>query len=244
MLLHLHHKPVSTLALSALIFCASQPVFADNNLNKLNTLQQSEFNLLAKDFTSIASYKGVTPAAPLGITGFDVGAEVSFTQLQNNVIWKKSGSDISSVAVPKLHVHKGLPHGIDLGASLVMIPNSNMKLMGAEARFALLDGTVATPALGIRAALTTLTGVSQLDLNTQSIEIVASKGFLMLTPYVGAGRVWGDATPNVGALKKSKYVANKYFAGLNANLGLINIAGEVDRTGNNDTVSIKLGFRW
>lgn len=220
------------------------PAFADNNFNKLGTLSQSEFNLLAQDFTSVASYKGVTPAAPLGITGFDFGASVGVTQLNNSSLWKKAGSDFSSIAVPKLHIHKGLPFGIDIGGSLMMVPDSDIKLMGLEARYAILEGTAATPALGVRAAFSKLSGVDQLDVSTKSVELIASKGFVMLTPYVGVGRVWGSVTPNVNGLKKSSPKANKIFAGLNANFGLVNVAGEVDRTGENDTVSVKLGFRW
>jgi hypothetical protein len=37
---------------------------------------------------------------------------------------------------------------------------------------------------------------------------------------------------------------NKVFAGLNTNLGLVNIAGEFDRTGDSNTISAKVGFRW
>lgn len=66
----------------------------------------------------------------------------------------------------------------------------------------------------------------------------------MFTPYVGAGRVWGKLTPNVGGLQKESPTANKLFAGLNANFGLMNLAAEVDRTGDSETVSVKLGFRW
>jgi hypothetical protein len=233
-------KSLSILLLAGLVL----PAFADNNFNKLNTLNQTEFDRLAKDLTAVISYKGITPAAPLGVTGFDFGASVAVTQLDSSAVWKKSGSDVSSVMMSKLHLHKGLPFGVDLGASLTMIPNSNIKLIGLEARYALLEGTVATPALGIRAAYSSLSGVSQFDMNTKSIELLASKGFVMFTPYAGIGRVWGDATANVGSLKKSSQTSNKIFAGLNANFGLINVAGEMDRTGDSDTVSVKVGFRW
>jgi hypothetical protein len=103
---------------------------------------------------------------------------------------------------------------------------------------------VATPALAIRAAATRLYGVDQLDLNTRSLELLVSKGFLMLTPYAGVGKVWGNVTPNVSNLQKESTDANKLFAGVNFNLGLVNIATEADRTGDNKSVSVKFGFRW
>jgi hypothetical protein len=67
------------------------PAFAGTDFTQLKTLSQSEFHRLATDFTSVSSYKGVTPAAALGITGFDIGGELSSTQLGNSTVWKKSG---------------------------------------------------------------------------------------------------------------------------------------------------------
>lgn len=217
---------------------------ASTDFNQLKTLNQTEFNQLAKDFTAAGSYKAITPATPLGITGFDLGGEISVTQLENSAVWKKAGANISALPMPKLHVTKGLPFNIDIGASLVAVPDSNIKLLGLEARYAILEGGVVTPAVGVRAAYSKLSGVDQLGFDAKSVELVASKGFLMLTPYVGVGRVWGSVTPNIGSLQKVSPTSSKVFAGINANFGLFNLAGEVDRIGNNDTVSVKLGFRW
>ena len=229
---------------AALLLTVNLPAFADTNFDRLQTLSQTEFGLLAKDFTAAGSYKAVAPGAPLGITGFDLGVEVSATQLANANVWKKAGADISSVYLPKIHLHKGLPFNIDIGASLAATPNSDIKLVGFEARYAILAGSIATPSLSVRAATTRLSGVTQLDLNTQSLELTASKGFLLFTPYIGVGRVWGSVTPHVLSLNKVSTTANKVFAGINANFGLINWLAEVDHTGDNDTVSVKVGFRW
>ncbi|WMW79986.1 hypothetical protein RF679_15240 [Undibacterium cyanobacteriorum] len=217
---------------------------AATDFKNLKNLNQSEFNQLAKDFSAAGSYKAITPATPLGITGFDLGAEVSFTSLNNNQVWQKAGADISTLPMPKLHITKGLPFNIDVGASMVSVPDSDIKLMGFEARYALLEGSAATPALGVRAAYSKLSGVDQLDFNSKSLELVVSKGFLMVTPYAGVGRVWGKVTPRVGSLQAQSPTASKVFAGVNANFGLFNVAGELDRIESNQTVSVKLGFRW
>lgn len=228
----------------ALVLSINLPALANDNLDQLQKLNQTEFGSLAKDFTAAASYKAVAPGAPLGITGFDLGVEVSVTQLRDDNVWKKAGADVSSIILPKIHVQKGLPFDIDIGASLAAAANSDIKLVGFEARYAIFSGGVATPSLSIRAATSRLSGVNQLDLNTQSLELTASKGFLLFTPYGGVGRVWGSVTPHVMNLQKVSTAANKLFAGVNANFGLLNLLAEVDRTGDNDTVSVKVGFRW
>ena len=228
----------------ALVLSINLPALASDNLDQLQKLNQTEFGSLAKDFTAAASYKAVAPGAPLGITGFDLGVEVSVTQLRDDNVWKKAGADVSSIILPKIHVQKGLPFDIDIGASLAAAVNSDIKLVGFEARYAIFSGGVATPSLSVRAATSRLSGVNQLDLNTQSLELTASKGFLLFTPYGGVGRVWGNVTPHVMNLQKVSTAANKLFAGVNANFGLLNLLAEVDRTGDNDTVSVKVGFRW
>ena len=237
-------KKVFQVLTTSILCSASALATAGTDFTQLKTLSQSEFGRLATDFTSAASYKGITPAAATGITGFDIGAELSFTQLANKAVWKKAGADVSTLIVPRLHVHKGLPFSIDIGASLSAVPDSDIKLMGLEARYSLLEGNVALPAIAIRGAYSKLSGVSQLGFDSTSVEVLMSKGFVMFTPYIGAGRVWGSVTPNVNGLHKVSPTANKLFAGMNANFGLMNLAAEVDRTGDNDTVSVKLGFRW
>lgn len=229
---------ICVLAIAAL----GAPAFADD-LENVQTLTQAEFGKLAKDFTGAASYKGVSPAEPLGVTGFDIGVELTSTKMEHGDIWKKAGSDNSTVYMPKVHIHKGLPFNFDIGASLSAVPGSDIKLAGAEIKYAFIEGGTATPAVSVRAAMTRLFGVDELDLETRSLELTVSKGFLNVTPYAGVGKVWGSLTPNFASLTKESPDANKVFAGVNFNLGLGNLAAEVDSTGGNKSVSVKFGFR-
>ena len=230
------------IALATAIACA--PAFAADDLDNIRSLAQTELSRLSKDLTAATSYKGVSPAEPLGITGFDVGIEVSATKMAHSDIWRKAGAEDSTLYMPKVHIHKGLPFDIDVGAFLSMAPGSDIKLAGAEIKYAIISGNVALPAVSVRAAATRLFGVDEIDLNTRSLELTVSKGFLNFTPYAGVGRVWGTLTPNFAALKEESPTANKVFAGLNLNLGLANLAAEVDETGGNRTISAKLGFRF
>jgi hypothetical protein len=226
------------------LIATGTPAIASTNFNQLNTLTQSEFAGLADDFTAAASYKAVSPAAALGITGFDLGMEFTSTRLKHADAWKKAGADVSQLPLAKLHVRKGLPFDIDVGASLTTVPDSDIKLWGAEAQYAFLPGSVTLPALSLRAAYSKLSGVSQLDLNTRSVELSVSKGFLNVTPYLGVGHVWGDVTPNFAGLQKISTSADKLFGGVNMNFGFVNVALEMDRTGKNESYSAKLGFRF
>ena len=129
----------------------AQPAMAAS-ITTLGTLGQAEFRTLSEDLGAALSYKPVTPAAPLGTTGFDIGVEVTQTDMsKSSQAWSKAtngGSTISKLYVPKLHVAKGLPFGIDVAAFYSKIPTTNISLCGGELRYAILDGGLAIPAIG------------------------------------------------------------------------------------------------
>lgn len=231
------------LALLCVIGCFTQPVWAANNIDlSLLGSVQSDFKVFSEDLGSALSYKALTPAEPLGITGFDLGLEVTSTKMRN--LDKVTGSSLTSLIVPKLHAFKGLPLGIDIGAFYSAVPTTNIKLIGGELRYAILEGGVATPAVGVRASMTKLSGVDQLAFSTKGLDVSISKGFAMFTPYAGVGSVWVDSSPNIAGLAKETFRQNKYFVGGNLNLGLTNLAIEYDKTGSAQSYGAKMGFRF
>ena len=234
-------KQFHTLALAVL--AAVMLPAAASDFDRVQTLTQAEFGKLAQDFTAVGSYRSLAPAEPLGAIGFDIGAAVSATRLDHAAVWEKAGFEHTSVYMPTLRLQKGLPLNIDIGATFTAVPDSDIKLVGAEIKYAFVSGNVALPALAIRAAATKLSGVDEFDLDTRSVELLVSKGFLMLTPYAGVGKVWGTLTPGIGRLAEEKPEGTKVFAGVNLNLGIADLAAEVDRIEGNQTVSVKLGFR-
>ena len=235
-------KRVLLPTLCSLLF--SNAVLA-NDLNNLAALAQGGFRDLSKDLTGALSYKAVQPAEAMGLTGFDIGIELGVTEMKNSAAWlTATGSDQNWLPVPKLHISKGLPFDINVGGFYTQIPDSNIKLWGAEASYAILAGSTISPALAVRGAYTKLSGVDQLDFSTKSIDVSVSKGFAMLTPFLGVGHVWADSNPNVVGLVTEKIKASKVFAGLNFNIAMGNIAIEADKTGDNMTYSAKLGLRF
>jgi len=221
------------------------------NFTALGTIGQSNFRLLSEDFGSGLSYMPVTPAEPLGITGFDIGIEATSTDMSKSGTALKTATggalDVTRIIVPKLHVAKGLPFGIDIAASITAVPSTDIRLIGGELRYAIIGGGIAYPAVAIRAAMTSMSGVPELDFNTKSLDVSISKGFLMFTPYIGAGQVWVTSTPKgtaASTLSEETFMQSKVFAGANLNLGLTNFALEGDTTGGTSSVSFKFGFRW
>ncbi|HLQ26542.1 MAG TPA: hypothetical protein VK138_11785 [Acidiferrobacterales bacterium] len=235
---------ITTLALLG----AANISLADNSINTLQNVAQANFKLLSEDLSSTLSYKAVIPATPLGITGFDLGVEASGTKLQHPEVWQQatnSTSAPSTIVVPKIYLHKGLPLDFDVGAFYTSVPTSNIKLVGFEVRYALVTGGVATPAVGLRGTYTKLSGVDQLALNTMGIELLVSKGFAFVTPYLGVGHIKTNSDPQgIPTLQNETINQNKTFAGINMNFGLVNLALEGDKTGGAASYSLKFGFRF
>ncbi|MEW5755513.1 MAG: hypothetical protein AB1810_04360 [Pseudomonadota bacterium] len=212
-------------------------------------LAQGEFEKVSKNLAAALSYKAVTPAEPLGLPGFDLGLEVSSTEIDDSTLFDNafSGDAPSSIIVPKLHAHIGLPFNLDIGAFITSVPSTNIKLVGGELRYSILEGGVAMPALAVRGTFSSLNGVDTLDFSTKGLELTISKGFAMVTPYAGVGTVRTTSDPNVTSgpsLSKESFSQTKLYAGLNFNMGLMNIALEGDKTGDFASYSAKLGFRF
>jgi hypothetical protein len=234
-----------TLAAFIVLVAAAAPA-RSQTIDRLQSLTQDEFRLLAEDLGGALSYHPQTPTEWLGITGFDVGAALTFSQVRNSAIWEKATTDSvpSYVVVPTLRLDKGLPLGFDVGLMYATVPGSNIDLWGAHARWAILQGGIAEPAVGIRASYTRLQGVDQADLNTKGLDISISKGFAVLTPYAGIGRVWVDAEPHVAGLQKEDFSLNRLYAGAGFKLVLFNMNAELDRVGETTSFSLKAGIRF
>lgn len=220
---------------------------AADNIDNIGGLLQGEFRDLSEDLGAAISYKALIPSEPLGITGFDIGIEMTTTTLEHSDIFDTacSGCGLDYVAIPKIHLHKGLPAGFDVGLMYASSSNTNVELIGYELRYANIEGGVTTPAVATRIHYSKLDGVDELSMVTKGIDVSISKGFAMFTPYAGIGKNWVDSDPSASTgLKSESFDQTKYFAGLNLNLGLLNFDFEWDETGGAQSLGAKIGFRF
>ncbi len=233
------------LALALALFAVIPKVYAQS-FDSLQALSQDDFRVLAENLSSATHYRGITPTEPLGIIGFDIGLSVTATDIDESVLDLANGGefDSSRILLPRLHVHKGLPFGIDIGAFAAAAPDTDISLLGAEIRKAVFEGTAVTPAVGIRLGFSTLQGVDDLSLQSASIDLSISKGVLLLTPYAGVGYVVTQVEASEEFNLEEEMVSQeKFYVGLNVNLGF-NFTIEADRTGDYTTVGAKAGIRF
>ena len=230
-------------ALAALL-----PSARADDFNSLQLLTQDQFHQLAQDLGAASSYKYLAPAAPLGLAGFDIAFSSSFTSLQYRDAWRaaSAGSDVpSTVPVTSLRIAKGLPLGIDIGATLGALPGTGARLAGAELRWALLGGGVLEPAVGLRLSYSQISGVDQFSVSNTGVDLAVSKGFPIVTPYAGIGAVRTSAkAKGVATLASESPTQTRLFGGGHFNFGFVDLTIEADRTGKTSTVSGRLGLRF
>jgi hypothetical protein len=211
-------------------------------------LSQDDFHKISQDLGAALSYKPLAPAEPLGLFGFDLGIAGTDTKIKNTDSFKNAGvGDISDIVVPSARFNLGLPFGLDVGVMAGAAPSTNVRLYGGEVRWAFIRGSTTMPAVALRGSYTQLAGVDQLDFNTKGADLSISKGFAFLTPYAGIGKVWVTSTPKnivTATPSKESLSENKYFVGVNLNFVLVNLALEGDKTGDDTSYGLKLGFRF
>lgn len=185
-------------------------------------------------------------AAPLGITGFDVWGDVA---VSSDFVDQDFADDAIDGDLPgdllafyRVGARKGLPGGIDLGAAYTRVASYDLELLSAELQYAVLDGGPLSPALSVRATGTqSIAGDEEYELTQYGLEVLLSKGFTVLTPYVGAGIVRSEGRfPLSGNLEVSS-TQEVIYGGLILNLLVPKIALEVER-GETWQAALRLAF--
>lgn len=238
-------KP-NRVAIAFLLLAASVPAYAE--IDRLQTLTQTEFRSLAEDLGSALSYKPLQRPTPLGTLGFDIGVAATGTKLKHPELFQRATGDAdfpSTVVVPSLRAGLGLPFGFDVSAMYSSVPKTGVTLAGAALSWAILSGDKALPALGVRASYTKMFGVDQLDFYAAGFDASISYGFGPLTPYLGAGKNYTASTPmSTTGLQRESLSQTKVFGGLALQVSVVNLVVEYDRTGTANSYGAKLGLRF
>jgi hypothetical protein len=235
------------------LFILSTPAMA-SDISFQSGMTQQMFQDFSKYAASVLVYRAVEPAAPLGITGFDIGVEVTATSFDNGKdYWKKAfqNQDAPSyIFAPKIHAQKGLPFGIDLGLVYSAIPDTNIQYLGGEVKYAVFKGGVLSPAVAVRGSYSQLFGVDQLDFKTYGLELAASKGFgvgVKIIPYASVGYNWFDSTPkNLPSglqLGNESFSIIRWAAGAQVQFALVSVTAEVDYV-QVPSYTLRAGITW
>jgi hypothetical protein len=228
-------------ALSLFLSCAAQA----KNIEIILPVQ-SDFEIVAEDLVATIAYKALAPAEASGITGFEIAAEATYVPVDDKDAWKRlTGLSVDQVGLVGLRAFKGLPFNIDIGAFYSGLPEYDVKVYGGEIRYAFLPGSTLLPAVALRGAYSRTAGIDDFDLDATSLDLSISKGFAFITPYVGAGYVWGVADPQgVPGLEKVDVEKAKVYVGARMSLGLLHLTPEYERIGDVSVYNLNFGLHF
>lgn len=216
-------------------------------------------NLLA-----VFAHRGLAPADTLGggLFGVEIGVDASFVDFDYSKFQDIAGSntdfDYNTVPLPKLSAAVGFPV-IPLDLGVTYLPEvGGFSYLGAHAKYALLEGGAVMPAIALTGTYSKASMESAIDVETMGAELSISKGFgvgVKVIPYAGVGYLTGTTTLNSQAIPndtngdpliKSEYDSNamRTFVGASFQITLLNIVAEMDKTGDYQSASVKVGFRF
>ncbi|HXO20752.1 MAG TPA: hypothetical protein VOA87_12615 [Thermoanaerobaculia bacterium] len=206
----------------------------------------ADFHAFDRRFSADAYFYPRHGAAPLGLVGFEVWADATYDSgfdnqpFANTVV--KGSLTGGFLSVDRVGVRKGLPGGFDLGASYGATLGGDVRLLSAELQYAIASGGLVAPALSIRLTGSRTLNARAYDLSQYGAELLLSKGFTVLTPYVGVGIVHsrGRLRGSASELSDSSDRGIAY-AGLTLNLLLPKITVEVER-GEVVQGAVRVGF--
>lgn len=232
--------------LSALCMCLPFAVLADQSMNQFATVIDSQFEDFADNLSASQGYKALTDSAGPRALALDIGFDVATTKLDHDSSLKpySSKSTPNILETPQLHISTRYNDGFNAGAFYSSVPESDIQIYGGELRYSLMAAQRSyLPSLSVRGMYSQMIGMDDLFVTSTGLEFSVSKGFNAFTPYAGIGATWVDGEYELDGYT-SRLTQNKYFMGLQFNLGLFSLSAEAEQSGEESTIRAKSGFRF
>jgi hypothetical protein len=235
-------RPELLLLLSLL---AALPAAASWEVNGNAT--SADFHAFSERFSSDAYFYPRHDASPLGIVGFEAYADATYDKSFDDQSFNKTAVNGSYaggfLSIGRVGVRKGLPGGFDIGASYGEALGGDIKLLSAELQYAISNGGLVSPALSVRVTGTRTINAKAYALDQYGAELLLSKGFVVVTPYVGAGIVTSKGTLDspLGDSRSDTNTRAVLYAGVTLNLLIPKIHFEVEK-GETVQAAVRVGI--
>ena len=201
---------------------------------------------MAEALADVLTFPNLGTATPTGLPGFEVMAAAGGPQVDTGSNWwhlAPHADTVGGVLVgQRIILRKGLPYRFDVGAQFGSVMGESF--WGGEVRWALMEGGMVSPGVAVRAAYSRLQN-SPLDVEVAEGQLVASKGFAIISPYAALGYRGVSAKASFGAPVPASHSATSsgWTGALGARVTLIpllRLVGEF-RPGSQKSVFIGLG---
>lgn len=193
---------------------AASPALADSQdfqLSKIGkptgsgSAENANFRVFANQLGAAISSADFSPPETLGHSGFNFALGYSVAKIGDlqTQVWPTAGTPPSqALLMPTVILRKGLPFSFELGGRFAYLSYSRMAAATIEVKWALNEGFLYLPDVGVRGHGTRLVGSRDFGLTTAGVDIGIGKqfavgGMFTLTPYVGWDRLFVSCVSNV-----------------------------------------------
>ncbi len=217
------------------------------------SLTQDQWKRFNRQVGEITSFKSMASAETLGKKHFSIAIDYSSTPVdQHDLAWINTfvhpDEDCplgDKIKLPSIRAKFGISDKIDIGAVWNTAPGANYGMIGGEIKYAFLKESKRTPSAAVRASFITLTGVADFNISISSIDLLVSKKFAGISPYIGIKEsfIMGTETTSKVDLHREGLFATQGFVGVAYSIWRISLAAEYDISDVN-TLSFSIGFNF
>ena len=190
------------------------------------------YHVVVNELGMAIANKPVAPGETLGIYGFDVGlsSTVAFISShdedsQHPSPWSRvdpTGEPPAVLWIPWLHVRKGLPLSLEVGANTGYLAFTHQTAVGGYARWGLVEGYMPIPDLAIQVGYAGYVGNDELELGV--MDLSATLGYtLPFGSIVGINQA--RFSPFLGVGSNRVHAAPRLTAEQQADLGIAEVSG-------------------
>ena len=226
-------RPRLEIPLILALLCAAAPAQA---WEVSRNATAEDFSAFHRHFSFDAYHYPRHGAAPLGLVGFEVYADATFDEEfdDEELVDTAIDGDFTGgfLSIARIGARKGLPGGFDIGLAYGRALEGDVKLISADLQYAILKGGVVSPAFSVRVTGTRTLDAEAYELDQYGAEVLLSKGFTVVTPYIGAGIVYSKGTLDRGDLLgdlEEEETDGVLYAGVTLNLLLPKITVELEK---------------
>ena len=215
------------------------------------SLTQSQWKKFTKQVSAILAFKTLASAEPLGKMNYNIALDDSYTPVdQHDLAWINTfvhpDEDCplgDAITYPTIRARMGVSDKMDVGAYWTTAPEANYGMVGGELKYAYRQESGKAPAVAARASFAILTGVPDYNLNVFSFDLIASKKFAMITPYVGIKESFATGTEKTSKvnLDSERVLFTQGFFGVAYSIWKLNFAAEYN-IANVNTFALVIGF--
>ncbi len=173
------------------------------------------FRVFANQLGTAVSGFNLAPPETLGHSGFNVAFEYALAKINPDPrFWPTEGNSKSEyLLMPTLHLRKGLPFSFEIGTKLTYLQQSSMAVGTVEVKWALNEGFIYFPDLGVRGYGTHIVGTRDFSLTVAGLDIgighqFAIGGMVTLTPYIGWNLQYVGASSSLLDFKPERDIAD------------------------------------